>query len=372
MSRTLLFFCTEDWFVCSHWLPHLAAARDAGYTVHVATRVREHGDRIAALGVNLVPLTLSRRSRHPWTEARSFLEVLRVYRRLRPDLVVHIALKPVVHGGLAARWLGIRGVVNYVAGLGWIFTSASPQARLLRPILAGLLGWILRRGRVIVENFDNHARLVALGVPAAQITRVPGAGVDMREFAPVPAPDGDPLVVMAARMLWAKGVGEFVAAAQSLKSQGIRARFALVGMPDGENPSSVPLAQLEQWRNAGIVEWWGHRGDMPRVFAESHIVCLPSAYGEGVPKVLIEAAAAGRPIVTTDTPGCREIVRADDNGLLVPVQDAAALAEALRRLIADPALRERMGMRSREIAMAEFSVERVKAATLEIYAAALR
>jgi glycosyltransferase involved in cell wall biosynthesis len=367
VSKTLLFFCTEDWFVCSHWLPHVTAARDAGFEVHVLTRVRNHGPVLRDLGLNVIPLELSRRGRNPWAELKVIAGLVRLYRDLRPDLVHHVALKPVVYGTLAALAGRPRALVNYMAGLGWLFTSRKLEARLLRPAVAWALRGLLRRGRVIVENPSDFAQMVELGLAPERITLVPGAGVDMRVFVPAPEPAGPPLVILAARMLWSKGVGEFVRAAQLLKARGVEARFALIGIPDDENPSSVPAAQLEEWRREGAVEWWGRRDDMPEVFARSHIVCLPTAYGEGVPKVLIEAAAAGRPIVATRIPGCRQIVRDGENGLLVPVGDAEALAEAIARLLADPALRERMGRRGREIALADFSVERVIGQTLDLY-----
>lgn len=371
MSKKLLFFCTEDWFVCSHWLPHVTAARDAGYEVHVLTRVRNHGERLTGLGLKLIPLELSRRGRNPFAELRVIVDLIRIYRRLRPDLVEHIAMKPLVYGGIAAFFSGPKGIVNYIAGLGWLFTAGGFQARLLRWPITLALRLLLRRGQVIVENPSDYAQIASLGLPAARITRIPGAGVDMDEFQPIPEPEGVPLVVMAARMLWAKGVGEFVRAAELLKARGVSARFALVGVPDGENPSSVPLARLEAWREQGVVEWWGRRDDMPEVFAESGIVCLPTFYGEGVPKVLIEAAAAGRPIVATQIPGCREIVHDGESGLLVPTQDAEALADALERLLADAGSRRQMGQRGREIAAAGFSVERVVADTLGVYRRAL-
>jgi glycosyltransferase involved in cell wall biosynthesis len=193
-----------------------------------------------------------------------------------------------------------------------------------------------------------------------------GSGVDMRRFVPVPEPSGAPLVVFASRMLWAKGVAEFVEGARISKARGSHARFILVGDTD-DNPGAVSVTQLAQWERSGVVEWWGHRSDMPQVFAQSAVVVLPSIYREGVPKVLIEAAACGRPIVTTDMPGCREIVRDAVNGFLVPVRDAEAVAEAVGRLIADDRLRRHMGDASREIAVREFAVEVVVRSTLKIY-----
>jgi glycosyltransferase involved in cell wall biosynthesis len=174
------------------------------------------------------------------------------------------------------------------------------------------------------------------------------------------------IVVLPSRLLWEKGIGEFVEAAKSLKTQGITARFALVGEPDPGNPSSVSAAQLRAWDAEGVVEWWGWRSNMETVIRESHIVCLPS-YGEGVPRVLIEAAASGRPIVTTDAPGCREIVRHGVNGFLVPQRDIPALTNALRVLLVNGTLRAALGQNGREIAVKEFSIEKVTRETLDVY-----
>jgi glycosyltransferase involved in cell wall biosynthesis len=204
----------------------------------------------------------------------------------------------------------------------------------------------------------------------ARLSLIRGAGVDLHEFEPAEECDGIPLVVLPARMLWTKGIGEFVTAAERLRAKGVAARFALVGDPDPDNPASVSIEQLETWRRGGAVEWWGRRDDIPQVLAMSHIVCLPS-YREGLPKALIEAAAAGKPIVTTDTSGCRDVVRHGDNGLLVPVADAVALAEALSKLIMNRSQREIMGRRGREIAESEFSSEKITSETLCVYDAVL-
>jgi glycosyltransferase involved in cell wall biosynthesis len=191
--------------------------------------------------------------------------------------------------------------------------------------------------------------------------------VDPTVFTPSPEPDGVPCVILATRMLWAKGVGEFVSAAAQLRSQGVAARFVLVGETDPENAGRVEETQLRQWAGQGLVEWWGRRNDMPAVFAGCNVVCFPSSYGEGVPKVLIEAAACGRAIVATDIPGCRAIVRHNDNGLLVPARDPEALARAIALLLGDPTYRARLGARGREIAVGEFSEEMVIRQTLAVY-----
>jgi glycosyltransferase involved in cell wall biosynthesis len=232
-----------------------------------------------------------------------------------------------------------------------------------------LLAWLLGapHSRTIVQNPDDIGLLIKMGVPEDRLRLIRGAGVDTEVFSPALESPPEPITVLfSARMLWDKGAGEFVEAARLLTEAGVKARFILVGAPDPGNPASIPEETLSAWRGENGVEWWGHRDDMRSVFHTAHIACLPS-YREGLPKVLLEAAACGLPIVATDTPGCREIVRDGDNGVLVPVQDAQALAVALRSLIDDGMLRAKMGRRAREIVLAEFSQEQVIAETLAVY-----
>jgi glycosyltransferase involved in cell wall biosynthesis len=224
----------------------------------------------------------------------------------------------------------------------------------------------------LVQNPDDAALVAQLGAPTSRIRRIAGSGVDLEQFRPTPSPEGRTgiVVVLPARLLWDKGVGEFVAAARILVRRGVTARFLLAGEPDPLNPASIPDDQILQWTREGVVESLGWIADMPALLAACDIVCLPS-YREGLPKSLIEAAAAGKPIVTTDVPGCREIVHDGDNGLLAPPRNANALADALGRLIGDPALRERMGARSRARAEQEFGLELVIRQTLALYREAL-
>lgn len=363
----LLFFVTEDWYFVSHRLPLAVAAKHAGYDVSVVTRVREYGETIRAAGLRLVPFENSRSGMNPLRELSTLLRLILLCRRERPHVVHHVAMKPVLYGTIAARVVGIPHVVNALAGMGWLFTSSAGAARWLKPIVRWALCRLLRSGIALVQNSDDAQLLMQLGVPTSHIRRIAGSGVDLQQFVPTSEPQGVPVVLLPARLLWDKGVGEFVAAARLLKQQGIAARFVLAGEPDASNPSSVPPGQVSKWVEAGVVEHAGWVKDMPQRLAESHIVCLPS-YREGIPKSLVEAAAAGRPIVTSDTPGCREIVHDGDNGLLVPSRNAAALAQALGRLIGDPALRQRMGARGRIRAEQEFGLASVIQQTLALYA----
>lgn len=363
----LLLTVNDAGFFLSHRLPIAVAARAAGYDVHVATAPGPAVARIRAEGFPHHPVPLSRRGLNPLAELRSVAALTRLYRRLRPDIVHHVTIKPVLYGGLAARLARVPAVVAAISGLGFMFMRRDVRYRVSRLPLHALYRLALGhpKSKVIFQNPDDLRQFTAAGwVRDGSAVLIKGSGVDLAAFAPAPEPHGTPIVLCAARMLWDKGIGEFVAAARDLRARGVEARFVLVGDPDPGNPTSVPPARLEAWHREGAVEWWGHRDDMPAVMQLAAIVCLPS-YREGLPKVLIEAAACARPVVTTDVPGCRDI----GNALLVPPQNASALADALARLIAEPMLRQHLAARGREIAEAEFSLERVVRDTLAVYAA---
>ena len=365
----LLFLVTEDWYFVSHRLQLARAARDAGAEVLVMTHITKFRLALEKERFMIIPWRISRRSLNPFRELYVFFQVVRAYKRERPDLVHHVALKPIVYGGLASRLCGRVPSVNAITGLGHVFTSSLQKPRLLRSALSSIIRSLFNTNgiRVIFQNHDDLNLLLDEGVVSRERSLViRGAGVNADEFLPRPEPSDVPLVMLASRMLWDKGVGEFVSAASKLRQSSLAARFVLVGRTDPGNPSSIKDDQLREWESAGLVEWWGHRNDMAAVIARSNVVCLPS-YREGLPKVLIEAAACGRAIVATDVPGCREVVRHGDNGLLVPPRNADALAHALATLVKDPALRARMGARGRKIAVQEFSDNTVLSQTMLVY-----
>lgn len=361
------FFVTVDWYFCHHYLALAKAVRDAGYAVSVVTGVDAHGDAIREAGLHLVPFQVSRKGMNPFSEIDVVRRLIGVLRDLGPDLLHNIAQKPVIYGTLAARLAGVPAVVNGVAGMGYLFTSGDARARLIRALVGGAYRALLAapQVRVLVQNRDDQAQINRL--TGVEPILIPGSGVDLSLFVPRPEPAGTPVAVLASRMLWDKGVGELMEAARILKNRGIPIRCVLVGKPDPGNPSSVGEAQLRTWQREGFVEWWGYRSDMPEVLSQAHIACLPSYYREGLPKFLIEAAAAGLPLVTTDATGCREAVEPGGNGLLVPPRDPKSLADALARLIADPALRRRLGQQSRELAERRFDAARIHAAVLGVH-----
>ncbi len=367
----ILFFITEDWYFWSHRLPLARAMKDEGFEVLIATCVTDHGDRIKDEGFKLLPLRLNRSGKNPFQEIVSIIEIIRLYRRERPDIAHHVALKPVIYGAIAARFAGISNVVNALAGLGHVFSAKGLRASLVRFVISNMLRPALRqkKSRVIFQNPDDRDLFVSSGLVAEeQAALIKGAGVDTDLFAPSDdLPDGKPVALFASRMLWTKGVGEFVQMARELKKNNIDARVALAGSPDYHNPAAVPESELNKWDSEGVIEYWGKKDNMPAVMKSVSIVVLPSHYGEGVPKVLIEGAAAGKPLVAFDIPGCREIVRHGENGYLIPPGAVDAMYDAIRKLLLDPALRNSMGMAGRKIALEHFSERQVVKETLDLY-----
>lgn len=366
----LLFLITEDWYFWSHRLDLARAARDAGFEVIIATRVTGHGEQIREEGFRLLPLTLLRRSRNPFSELRAIMQLVRLYRRERPDIVHHVALKPILYGSFAAWIARVPAVINAFAGLGYTFTDRSDQSVCLQfGVRLGLKTALSLnyRSLALFQNSEDRDRLVQEGIVVSSRSRIiPGSGVDVDRFCPREATEGVPVVMLASRMLWDKGVGEFVQAARRLKERAVQARFVLVGRCDEDNPAAIERHQLQQWGQEGVIEWWEHRDDMPVVLASAAVVTLPS-YREGLPKVLLEAAACGKPIVAADVPGCREVVRHHVNGLLVPAKNPAALAEAIGFLLDHPAQCAAMGVAAREIVVREYSVPKVAGQILDFY-----
>lgn len=370
----LLFLFADDRFFWSHRLPVARAALRNGYEVVVATGARDYAQKIRDEGFRLIPLALVRKNASPLHEWRALREVRRIYRIEQPDIVHHVAIKPVLYGSLAGLGLGFP-TINALTGLGYLVASSSLKAAFLRAAVWKAFRFLLNmpNQRVLVENqHDKQVLMTRLGVCSERVILTRGSGVDVDVFHPAPEPVGTPVVTLASRMLWIKGVKEFVEAARLLRAKGIAARFALAGDTDLNNPSCVPRLELVNWQNSGTVEWWGHCREMPQVFQQSSLVCLPSHGGEGVPKVLMEAAASGRAIVTTDVPGCSEIVRQGVNGIVVQPRNAPALAEAIEKLLKDSVLRCQMASRSREIAVKEFSEAAVVEQTLALYRDLLR
>jgi glycosyltransferase involved in cell wall biosynthesis len=337
--------------------------------VSVITRCRETARDFQQYGIAPLNIEFSRRGLNPITELITIFRLRQILKRIRPDIVHNIALKPVVLGSLAAQFAGVRNIVNAPVGMGYVFTSEENKARVLRPIVRALIRYSLGRQarRVIIENNDDFKNLVDGGFAKKySIALIKGAGVDTEKFDYKPEPDGQVRVIMVSRLLRDKGVQEFIDAANLVKARKNTVQFVLVGDVDDGNPTSLTAEQLTELRKSQDVTWLGARTDIHELLASSHIACLPS-YREGLPKSLIEAASAGRPIITTDVPGCREVVTHMVNGLLVQPRDVTALASAIEQLVNDPNLRQSMGDENRRKAKSEYANEIIIAQTHGVY-----
>lgn len=370
-QRKLLLVVNSAAFFISHRLPIAMEGQKRGYDVHVATPAGERSAEIEAAGLRWHPIRLRRSNMNVAKELRTVVDLIKLYRELRPDLVHHVTSKPVLFGTIAARLTHVPAVVNAITGLGHVFISDRLFYRVLRAAIGMAYRLVLRHPhmRVIFQNSDDRELFVQSGwVREGEDVVIAGSGVDPQEFRPREA-GGDqiPLVMFASRMLRTKGLPEFVDAVRILKREGVPARYVLVGDPDPSNPASVGEEVLRGWASEIGLEYWGYRADMPAVLRGADIVCLPS-HREGIPKVLIEAAACAIPIVTTDTPGCNDIVHDGINGILIPIGDVARLAAALRTLIEDPPLRLRMGAAGRDRVIREFSLRSVIEQTFRLYA----
>lgn len=368
----LLFVVNEAGFFLSHRLPIALAAKKRGFDVHLAanTESEHHLDQVERHGVKTHRITLERGFGNPAADMSAAIALRRLYRYLKPDIAHHVTPKPVLLGTPIARQAKVPAVLNAISGLGFAFSSPTILGRITRKVVLPLYRAALRSGQTwtVVQNETDRSALRKLGAANEdRLILIPGSGVDLKLFAFTPEePTSDPIVVFPARMLRDKGLYEFCHAAKELHSQGVRARFVLVGKVDRGNPSAATEEEMRELLKTYPVEWWGNRPDMPTVFAQSHVVCLPS-YREGLPKALVEACAVGRSIVTTDVPGCRDVVQHGVNGLLVPVRDAHALGTALRRLIEDPELRARYGAAGHQRAQREYSVDSIVRQTFRIY-----
>lgn len=367
----LVLFANTDWYLYNFRRSLALALRDAGFELLLISPPGPYGERLRDLGLRWEPVPMDRRSLNPLREAGLLLHLRRLLKRERPALVHGFTIKCAVYGSLAARMAGVPARVNAVAGMGYVFVSGDAKARVLRPVVRSLMRLALggQGARLILQNPDDVAlfKQVRL-IDPDQVRLIPGSGVDCSRFqARPPRQGGGPLrILLAARLLWDKGIAEYIAAARRLRGEGRALRFLLAGDPDPGNPAAVPEATVRGWVDEGLVEWLGHVDDMPALFGSVDMVVLPS-YREGLPKGLIEAAACALPLVTTDAPGCREVVTDGVDGLRVPVRDADALADAIARLQDDPELAAKLGAAARKKALAEFDERIVISRTMDVY-----
>jgi glycosyltransferase involved in cell wall biosynthesis len=376
--RRLLFVVNADWFFVSHRLQLARACLDAGYEVALCAGESDARARVEREGIRFFPLPIDRGGTHPLRDAGTLASLVRTYRAFLPDLVHHVTIKPVLYGSMAARAVGVRGIVNAVSGLGYAFIPRAGERR-HRAALRGALRSALRaayrvalsgaRTRVIFQNEDDRDTFTSSGLVERERTRlIRGSGVDLQRFVATPLPEGAPLVLMPSRLLSDKGVGELVEAARALKPRHPHARFVLLGRIDPGNPAAFRAEQVQSWVAEGVVEWWpaASHADMPEQYRQAHVVVLPS-YREGLPLALAEAAASARAVITTDVPGCRDTVLDDETGWLVPARDHRSLERALDAALSDRAGLVRRGLAGRRLAEERFDLREVIARTHATY-----
>lgn len=371
MRARLLFVVNNPAFFLSHRLPLALAAQRAGYDVHVATMAGDSVSQIEAHGLTHHVIPMTRSGKQPLQELRTVWALYRLFRRLRPEVVHLVTIKPVLYGGIAARLARVPGMVSAISGLGFVFVAKGAKAAMVRHVVSVLYRLALghRNSRIVFQNGNDRDVLRALGaVRDGQVVMIRGSGVDLADYVEVAEPPPPVVALMVARLLRDKGVVEFVDAARILRAQGANVRMLLAGGIDPGNPASVTQADVNAWQHQGLIEALGERRDVADLYAAAHIAVLPS-YREGLPRALIEAAACGRAVITTDVPGCRDAIEPDETGLLVPSHDAQALAAAIQRLATDHALREQMGRAGRALAEREFDIEDVCRKHLDIYQA---
>lgn len=372
----ILFLVTEDWYFWSHRVRLAKALTNAGFDVHVATRVQDHLTKLEELGLTVHALGWQRGKSNPVQELRALIKITQLLRDVKPDILHLVALKPILFGNIANKIIRKSRVVNAVSGLGASFIGNSRHARLLRRLVELGFSRLLRHPRdvVVVQNEDDADYFQKSGfVRSGQVRLVRGSGIDLDRFQYVPEPpDNNGVVVsIVSRMLWTKGIGESVEAVRRLHEAGRNVELRLIGSPDETNLDSIPQSTLEKWNKEPFIQWQGPRSDIPRVWQDSHIALLPS-YREGLPLSLIEAAACGRPLVSTNVPGCREIVRPNVNGLMAELGNVSELANSIETLVVNKEQRQEFGRAARIDAEKFYSESTIFGEFFDLYGELLR
>lgn len=369
MKKVLFVVNTLEFFL-SHRFPLAIAAKQAGYEVHIAAANHDKTEELLTYDFKYHILPFARSGQNPIYEVNTIIKLFSLFQCIKPDLVHLITIKPVLYGGIVSRLTNINAVVSAISGLGTVFIDNSGfMAKVRRNFVTMLYVFAFRHKNmaVIFQNPDDRDKLLNLGaVNLVQTRMIRGSGVNLANYSYSSEPGGKPVVVMAARLLRDKGVFEFVEAARLLKIRGLDIEMRLIGSPDPGNPTSITIQKLDEWVNDGYINLLGYREDIAKQYSAANIVCLPS-YREGLPKSLVEAAACGRAVVTTDVPGCRDAIIANVTGILIPVKDAHALADAIQKLVEHPDLRLMMGAEGRKLAEEHFCIENIVGQHMKIY-----
>ena len=366
--KKILFIVNVDWFFISHRLPIALAAIKQGYEVHVACGITDKKTMLESLGLAVHPLTLSRSGTGVFSEFKTLKQLFTIIKLVEPDITHSITIKPVLYGNIISRLLRVPTRVASISGLGYVFIASGIKAKFFRVFIALLYRSALSDAKtVIFQNSSDRDVLKKLGaIKTEQELFIRGSGVDLSLYPVFPEPKDKLVVMLVARLLIDKGVYEFVKAAEIIKAQVDNVRMVLVGSTDPGNPNSVTMQKIKSWVDADIIEYWGHSSEVATTMSKSNVIVLPS-YREGLPKVLIEAAACGRAVVTTDVPGCRDAIEPNETGLLVDVKSASSLASGVLSLISNDNLRYKFAKNARKLAERDFNINDVVSMHLSIY-----
>lgn len=370
MKTKLLIVTNVDWFFLSHRLPVALEAKKLDF--HVAIVAKDTGSKniIIRHGFDFIDLPINRSTVNIIKDIKTIYFLIKIYIRFRPDLVHHITIKPVLFGSLAARLTKVRYVINAISGLGHIFIGNDLLAIVQREFVKMFykISFFKINQEVIFQNKHDQTLFIKSKIVRNYQTKIiRGSGVNLQKFKYFSEERNQIVILFASRLLWTKGIGVFVEAAKIILKEKINARFIIVGRLDYDNPARVFEKEIINWQRDGLIEWGGHVTNVMDILAKSNIVCLPTFYGEGIPKILIEAASCGRAIIATDVPGCNDIVTHNHNGLLIPPHNVDALVDSLRILINNDHLRMTMGKRGRELAENYFSIDLVVQQHMDIY-----
>ncbi len=366
--KKLLYIVNVDWFFVSHRLPIALSAIEVGYDVHIACNVTDKQALLTSHGITVHPISLSRSGTGLFGELKTLLQLMLILYNLKPDIVHNVTIKPVLYGNLAARLLRVPTRISSISGLGYVFIDSSIKAKLLQLIISRAYKTALKGSKsIIFQNTSDRDLLKNLGaITPHQEVFTRGSGIDLNAYPVTPEHRSTPVIMLAARLLIDKGVEEFTQAALMLKNTPRKIRMVLVGKIEPENPNAISKAQVKKWTSSGLVEYWGYSDDIASTMAKANIIVLPS-YREGLPKTLIEAAACGRAVITTDVPGCRDAIEANKTGLLIPAHSASLLADAIITLIDNRELRAEFADNGRRLAESAFDISDVINTHLAIY-----
>jgi glycosyltransferase involved in cell wall biosynthesis len=366
----ILLFSNTDWFMFNFNNRLIRSLIESGHEVLVAVPDGPYVARLGEIGCRVIVAPLARKSINPVGESLFLLWLVRLLHYEKPNIVHNFTLKCVLWGSLAALATKVPVRVNELTGLGFVFTSKSLKAKFIRSIVHFLFRFALKgnSSHLLTLNVNDYNIFISLKwLYPCTVHLVLGAGVDCNRFHPSKTiPTGGFRVLLPARMLWDKGVGEFIIAARDLKSRGVDAEFLLAGNTDSGNPTAISEQQLAEWSTSGVVKWLGHISDMAELYCTVHVVVLPS-YREGLPTSLTEAAAFGLPLIATNVPGCKDVVLDGVNGFLVPVMDSKALATSILKLYENRELCHRFGLVSRKLAEEKFDEQIIIKQRLAIY-----